>query len=105
MNNWLCRDAQSWYKIPRGCRHIVSPSLKLKRSLKTLSVIGKNKHVIKRTIIEERFRAFLKKSLCLSFLIYDAGSIEIQFNNNNNYKNNNNFYLINKIHIESYKSH
>ena len=45
VNSWLHGDAKSLYTIPRGCRHIVSQSLRLKGSLKTLSVIGKNKHV------------------------------------------------------------
>ena len=45
VTSWLHGDAKSSYKIPKGCRHIVSQSLRLKGSLKTLSVIGKNKHV------------------------------------------------------------
>ena len=37
VNNWLRRDAKSSHKIPRGCRHVVGISRRLKGSLKTLS--------------------------------------------------------------------
>ena len=63
-------DAKSSYKIPRGCRHVVGLSRRLKGSLKTLSVIGKNKHVRQAKESQKDYVRLSKKSfLKLSYVL------------------------------------
>lgn len=55
-------DAKSSYKIARGCRHVVGLSRRLKGSLKTLSVIGKNTHVRQAKESQKDYVRLSKKS-------------------------------------------
>ena len=70
---WRDTELKTSNKTPRGSPHIVSPSLKLKSSLQTLLVMGKSKQVKQAKDYRRKTTRVSQISLCLNFLICDAG--------------------------------